>query len=447
MAQSVSEQVRSMALLLLKPYEVPTTPNIIAAVRVAADAVQGMGATDGVSVDQKALVAEIEAMLDVWMPEGKELLDETGHLAWLPDKRSQIKWQFWRRYEQYLEQEKHLPQLIVSRLNSLTDRVLENLEDPTRRGPWDRRGMVVGQVQSGKTSNYTGLICKAVDAGYKLIIVLAGTHNSLRSQTQLRLDEGFLGRDTQQSRVFTKESAKMGVGCIAGAGDLPAHSLTTSSETGDFKKSQANNVAAYIGGDPVILVIKKNGSVLKNLIQWVQAAKGQKDSEGRYKIKNLPMLLLDDEADNASSGAVHRPQREQLLKQARRRELDAILVWRLDRWGRSLADLITSLQELNALGVGFVSLTEALDMTTPTGRAMAGLLAVFAEFERNILRERVKAGIAQARQQGKPHGRPRTVANQTQHIRALHAQGMSKAQIARKLGIARTSVRRLLGSE
>lgn len=151
------------------------------------------------------------------------------------------------------------------------------------------------------------------------------------------------------------------------------------------------------------------------------------------------------EVEEISSGAVQRPKREPLLKKARRRELDAILVWRLDRWGRSLADLITTLQELNGLGVGFVSLTEALDMTTPTGRAMAGLLAVFAEFERDILRERVKAGIAQARQQGKPHGRPATVASQKERIQELFAQGMSKAQIARELRIGRTSVRRLLG--
>jgi len=84
------------------------------------------------------------------------------------------------------------------------------------------------------------------------------------------------------------------------------------------------------------------------------------------------------------------------MQAARRRELDAILVWRLDRWGRSLADLVLTLKELPDLGVGFVSLTEALDLTTPTGRALAGLLAVFAEFEREILRERVKAGIAHA---------------------------------------------------
>lgn len=153
------------------------------------------------------------------------------------------------------------------------------------------------------------------------------------------------------------------------------------------------------------------------------------------------------EVQDVNSGAVQRPERERLMKAARRRDLDAILVWRLDRWGRSLPDLIASLQELSALGVGFISLTEALDMTTPTGRAMAALLAVFAEFERDVLRERVKAGIAQARQQGKPHGRPPTAARQKQRIKDLHAQGVSKAQIARELGIGRTTVRRLLGTE
>ena len=109
------------------------------------------------------------------------------------------------------------------------------------------------------------------------------------------------------------------------------------------------------------------------------------------------------------SGAKQRPEREALLKAARR-EIDVIIVWRLDRWGRSLADLVTSLQELTQLGVGFISLNEALDLTTPAGRAMAGMLSVFAEFERDIIRERVKAGIAQAREQGKPHGRPPTAA-------------------------------------
>ena len=132
------------------------------------------------------------------------------------------------------------------------------------------------------------------------------------------------------------------------------------------------------------------------------------------------------------------------MKAARRRNLDAIVVWRLDRWGRSLLDLIGTLNELGTIGVGFVSLSEALDMTTPSGRALAGMLAVFAEFERDILRDRVEAGIVQARIEGRPHGRPATVTRHTSEIGALFAGGTSKRQIAAKLGISRSSVRRML---
>jgi DNA invertase Pin-like site-specific DNA recombinase len=106
--------------------------------------------------------------------------------------------------------------------------------------------------------------------------------------------------------------------------------------------------------------------------------------------------------------------------------------------------LIGTLQELHTVGVGFVSLTEALDMTTPGGRALAGMLAVFAEFERDILRDRVKAGIAQARKDGRPRGRPATVTQDAGEIGSLFASGTSKRQIASKLGISRSSVRRML---
>jgi len=144
------------------------------------------------------------------------------------------------------------------------------------------------------------------------------------------------------------------------------------------------------------------------------------------------------------SGAAQRERREKLLEAARRREIDGVLVWRLDRWGRSVTDLLATLQELEHLGVGFVSLTEALDLTTPAGRAMAGLLAVFAEFEREILRERVRAGLAQARQNGQRLGRPITAALHADQVRKLYRAGTSKAAIARRLNIGRTSVRRIL---
>jgi putative DNA-invertase from lambdoid prophage Rac len=147
------------------------------------------------------------------------------------------------------------------------------------------------------------------------------------------------------------------------------------------------------------------------------------------------------------SGASQRERREQLLEAARRREIDVVLVWRLDRWGRSVTDLLATLQELEHLGVGFVSLTEALDLTTPAGRAMAALLAVFAEFEREILRERVRAGLAHARHNGQRLGRPLTAALYADQVRKLYSGGISKAEIARRVQIGRTSVRRILGAK
>jgi DNA invertase Pin-like site-specific DNA recombinase len=153
---------------------------------------------------------------------------------------------------------------------------------------------------------------------------------------------------------------------------------------------------------------------------------------------------LTRQVKDVGSGAKERAGRESLLKAARRREVDVIVVWRLDRWGRSVADLMATLRELTELGVGFVSLTEALDLTTPSGRAMAGMLAIFAEFEREILRERVRAGIAQARKEGRPHGRPRTASLKADEVRRLKAERLSHSEIARRLRIGRTSVRRIL---
>ena len=151
-----------------------------------------------------------------------------------------------------------------------------------------------------------------------------------------------------------------------------------------------------------------------------------------------------EECREVGSGAVARAMRQQLIDSARRRDIDVVLVWRLDRWGRSAADLVSTLQELTALGVGFVSITEALDLTTPAGRAMAGLLSVFAEFEQDIMRDRVRAGLAHARLQGKRLGRPPTAAGKAGYVRDLFLAGISKSEIARRLQIGRTSVRRLL---
>jgi DNA invertase Pin-like site-specific DNA recombinase len=170
----------------------------------------------------------------------------------------------------------------------------------------------------------------------------------------------------------------------------------------------------------------------------------QSESMAAY-IKNRGWIAAR-RIEDIGSGAKERPGRESLLMAARRREIDVIVVWRLDRWGRSVADLMTTLGELIDLGVGFISLTEALDLTTPSGRALAGMLAIFAEFEREILRERVRAGIAQARREGRPHGRPRTASLRADEVLRLKAERASHSEIARRLGIGRTSVRRILAA-
>ena len=163
----------------------------------------------------------------------------------------------------------------------------------------------------------------------------------------------------------------------------------------------------------------------------------------RKYAKSRGWRVVMEDRDTAS-GASDRPRRDEILRAARQREIDAVLVWKLDRWGRSLIDLMATLRELTELGVGFVSITEALDLTTTTGRAMSGMLAIFADYEREILRERVKMGMAQARLAGRVPGRPPTVAHRADEIRDLRVRGVSQSEIARRLSIPRTSVRRIL---
>jgi putative DNA-invertase from lambdoid prophage Rac len=149
------------------------------------------------------------------------------------------------------------------------------------------------------------------------------------------------------------------------------------------------------------------------------------------------------EVKEIGSGGKTRPKREELMQMARRREIDCIIVWKLDRWGRSMTDLVTTLQELREMGVQFVSVRDALDFTTTMGRALAGMLAVFAEFERDILRERVRAGLASAKLEGRIGGRPKaTTEDQREEIKRLLSKGTSKAEIARTLKVSRATVRR-----
>jgi hypothetical protein len=229
------------------------------------------------------------------------ILDNDNVNPWILSKWSENadNRKFWSRYRDYLAEDKKIAPKVISRLDELTDKILDRLADPDAHDQFDKRGLVVGHVQSGKTSNYVGLITKAADAGYKLIVVLAGIHSTLRSQTQLRIDEGFLGYDTVTNRSFNENNNLIGVGKIDP--NAQAHSLTSSSLNGDFKRGVAEAINVNLrGSDPVIIVIKKNTSILKNLIHWLSGKIGENYGDNERIINNISLLLIDDEADNAS---------------------------------------------------------------------------------------------------------------------------------------------------
>lgn len=298
--QDMYEKAMALVLVLLKGEPSPTPELIQRKVDLALSITAAEG--DEETVDRDRLIRDIESRCEVWRGTATVIEDQTDHTIWLPYKKTRIEWKFWKRYERYLMEEKGFSEQTIATLDDLTDRVLERLEDPERDGSWDRRGMVVGHVQSGKTANYTGLICKAADAGYKLIIVLAGMHKNLRSQTQLRLDEGFLGFDTSQNRAFNHENLRTGVGRLPGEEFITVHSLTSSADLGDFNRRVAAQVGVIPGGsEPVLLVIKKHKSVIQNLIRWATSVRGEKNPDtGKTIVRGIPLLIIDDEADHAS---------------------------------------------------------------------------------------------------------------------------------------------------
>ena len=290
------ERARVIALNLLT---VDVPPDEAEVRRVAEIAVQAVKAqASDAEVDTEALVRELEANLNVVVGTASTLTDDNSdHLPWLPDRRGSIEWQFTKRYQRFLKERMGWALPTLRRSDDLTDRVLELIEDPDRPGSWDRRGMVVGEVQSGKTSNYIELICKAADAGYKFIVVLTGTTNSLRAQTQLRFDEGFLGWDTRLNLALDTKNKRVGVGTLIGEPLLRAIPSTNAEERGDFNLRIANQFNVRLGGDPVIMVVKKNGSVLRNLTRWARSLSPVGTGE---TIPSTPILVIDDEADFAS---------------------------------------------------------------------------------------------------------------------------------------------------
>ena len=201
------------------------------------------------------LFENLRADFSIGKGEITELYDENV-TPWLSNEKANINFELWNRYKSYMqEKDSSFP---INDLDDFTDKILDKCVNPKEDKTWDRRGMVVGHVQSGKTSNYIGLINKATDAGYKVIIVIAGTISSLRRQTQERIDLGYIGRNSS-AFIHENENRIIGVGKYRVNTDI--YSLTSSfyntGDEGDFNQSVANRLNIPIGKNPVIFVIKK----------------------------------------------------------------------------------------------------------------------------------------------------------------------------------------------
>lgn len=255
-----------------------------------AEKAKQIAAIFGYTGDLRNIITEAMISVDTRMGSGVSLVDVAAkHDDQWVHKREGIAWTYSGAYESFLRNEGWSPRLVQS-LSDVTSRILGHLQDPTSEGTtWNRRGLVIGHVQSGKTANYTGLIARAADAGYKFVIVIAGIHNNLRKQTQERIDEAFIGRSSDP-----EDRRPIGVGVDPGYPN-PA-TLTNIHE--DFNKTTAAKSGWKINdfSKPIVLIIKKNVKTLTALHNWLKVM----NAEGGDRISDVPMLLIDDEADNAS---------------------------------------------------------------------------------------------------------------------------------------------------
>ena len=221
--------------------------------------------------------------------------DPTHDAKWLSNTRQKnTDWYYWNRYKQYLINQ-GFPGEVLRETDKKTNAIIELCGDPKVDYPFDRRGMVMGDVQAGKTGNYTALVNKAADVGYRVIIIIAGIHENLRSQTQKRIDEGLIGRDSNFGATEIRaDRGRVGVGWE----DFRRLPKSLTNRSADFRIGRASQNWRMDSGkdEPFVFVIKKNTNILNHLIKWFKSNNTHKGSE----LIDLPMILIDDEADNAS---------------------------------------------------------------------------------------------------------------------------------------------------
>lgn len=292
---SILQSARAIAHTLLNHHSGDITDEVILEI---IEKVKAINIIDGQQFDEQILFEILQADSSKGKGEITILADDIE--PWLNEEKASISFELWNRYKLYMAEND--PSFPINELDDFTDRILDKCVNPKNTGSWDRRGMVVGHVQSGKTSNYVGLINKATDAGYKVIVVIAGTISSLRRQTQERIDTGYIGRNSSAFINNQKENRITGVGKYKVNTDI--YSLTSSyyksGDEGDFNQQVANRLNIPIGKNPVVFVIKKNKSILENLIDWFSKNENIKNIDGTPKLFNVPALIIDDEADAAS---------------------------------------------------------------------------------------------------------------------------------------------------
>ena len=248
--------------------------------------------------DYKKIKKEFEYKCHIQQKEGVSIVDDYyEHRDWYSLKCEDENYCefFWKRYRDHLIRDVKLNLNVVNRLdyNTLKD-LMNYLGDPDSKEPFFRRGLVIGDVQSGKTSTYTGLICKAADAGYKIVILLTGVTETLRSQTQKRIESGIIGisitglKDKKQAKVVKR----VGVGKDNG----PIKVTAMTSMEYDFIGSSDQITTSLASHQLVMFIVKKNTKVLEKLYNWLY----NMNAVSTDKKIHYPMLMIDDEADNAS---------------------------------------------------------------------------------------------------------------------------------------------------
>lgn len=292
---AILESVISAAVSTQYKEVPPTEEEFLALANIMRSNMAGFAVTDDEFND---ILFRLRSTIVIQMDVGVFINDRnTPHKSWLPSRRADLDFFFWNRYKKYLEEIKHWNPRVTATLDKVSDEIVDLLGDPQSTAPFQRRGLVLGDVQSGKTANYTAISNKAADTGYRIVIVLAGMMENLRQQTQSRLDAEFSGR---KSKYYLDPKAEqeiknlpVGVGRYGVQKRIAA--FTSVSKDFDSNVLKSNDLNLQSVSDPVVLVVKKNKRILNNLIKWLSNSKDT--STGKIM---LPMLLIDDEADNAS---------------------------------------------------------------------------------------------------------------------------------------------------